>query len=148
MRKTLFILIIILNQLNINAQTDSATESKVRIGLTDSELQKAIDLYLNMTQTETYRANNIATNKIVAKLNQKVIPKEIMNDIEWKKWITVNIKKTKFINIAEANKLRNLNIELTKKQFAENVELYEMIKKATVEQGLDILKPERAIRPF
>ena len=148
MRKTLFILIIILNQLNINAQTDSATESKVRIGLTDSELQKAIDLYLNMTQTETYRANKIATNKIVEKLNQKVIPKEIMNDIEWKKWITVNIKKTKFINIAEANKLRNLNIELTKKQFAENVELYEMIKKATVEQGLDILKPERAIRPF
>jgi|JI7StandDraft_1071085.scaffolds.fasta_scaffold71483_2 hypothetical protein len=148
MKKILIILIVLLNNLNIWAQTDSIIESKTRIGLTDSDLQKAIDLYIKMMQTETYKANRIATNKIIAKLDQKVIPKEIMNDIEWEKWITRNIKKTKFINATEANKLRNLNIALTKKQFDENIELYEMIKKATVEQGLEILKPERAIRPF
>jgi hypothetical protein len=148
MKNIFIILILCVNCIAIKAQTTEERDNTIQKGLTNVELQKAIETYVKMTETETYKANKKATHKMIDKLNQKVIPKEIMNDNEWERWIAENLNTTKFISIGEANKLRTLNLELTKKQYAENAELYVLIRKATMSQRHEILKPERAGRPF
>jgi radical SAM superfamily enzyme len=148
MRKIAFILCIFLNCLATDAQAIKQSEVDIQTGLNDTELQKAIETYLKMTSTETYKAIKKTNLQMMEKLNQEVIPKELANNEEWEKWIANNWKKTKFRTIGEANALRSKGLELTKKQFVENAELFEMIRRATIEQRHQILKPERAGRPF
>jgi hypothetical protein len=148
MKKIFNILFISFSCLAIKAQTVEKIEPNQQSGLTDAELQKAIDSYICMTETETYKANKRATNEMVQKLNLKITGKEMAINYDWNEWITENWKKTKFISINEANKLRNQGLELTKKLMSENSQLFEMIRKATMEQRHIILKPERASRPF
>ena len=147
MKNVLTILFITLSCLFANAQISRDSIKQVQSGLTDVEFQKAIDAYLKMTETQTYKSNRKASLLMMEKLNHN-ITKSMINDEDWSKWVPENLTKTKFKSVEEANNLRKLNLELTKKQFEENAELYEMIRRASPEQAHEIFRPERAGRPF
>ena len=147
MKKKLTILLITLNCFFANAQVSNDSIKEVQTSLTDAEFQKAINAYLKMTVTQTYISNKKASFLMTEKLN-KNITRSMINDDDWSKWIVENLKKTKFKSVEEANNLRRLNLELTKKQFEENADLYEMLRRASPEQVHEIYRPERAGRPF
>lgn len=147
MKNILTILFITLNCLFANAQVSKDSVNPIQTGLTDTEFQKAIDAYIKMTETETYKSNRKAILMMIEKLNHN-ITKSMTNDEDWSKWVAENLAKTKFKSLEEANNLRKLNLELTKKQLEENADLYEMIRRASLEQAHEIFRPERAGRPF
>lgn len=147
MKKNLILLISCLFCFFSEAQSVNDSVKQVGTFLTESEFQKAINAYIKMTRSETYIANRQAVNLMLKKMNN-IVTESIMDDVAWSKWISENLSKTKFKSIEEANNLRKLNLDLTKKQFEENVELYEMIRRGTPEQVYEIFRPERAGRPF
>ncbi|MBF6640217.1 hypothetical protein IVB69_01865 [Flavobacterium sp. J49] len=142
----IFIIIFFIS-INSNAQ-NNIDEKETKVGLTEVEFEKAKEDYLNMTLTETYKANKIIITKLIGKLNGLATPKDLSDENVWLNWVTENLSKTKFKNIDEAIKLRKLYVESFQKQWNENADLYQIMKKATLEQIHEILKPERAGRPF
>lgn len=131
-----------------NGQNHDVSETNEKTGLSEIEFLKAKDDYLKMTQTEIYKANKVAMMKLIKKLNSNKIAKEFLDEIQWSNWISENLANTKFKSVDEAIELRKLNLELTKKQYEENAEIYAVLKRATIEQRIEILKPERLPRPF
>ena len=131
-----------------NGQNHDVSETNEKTGLSEIEFLKAKDDYLKMTQTEIYKANKVAMMKLIKKLNSNKIAKEFLDEIQWSNWISENLANTKFKSVDEAIELRKLNLELTKKQYEENAEIYAILKRATIEQRIEILKPERLPRPF
>jgi len=144
----IFIIIFSFISINIINAQNNIDQKNSKAGLTEVEFEKAKEDYLKMTQTETYKANKAMMAKLSGKINTYPTPKELRDEKEWSNWITENLSKTKFKNVDEANKLRKSSAELFQKQMDENADLYKMIRMATLEQLHEILKPERAGRPF
>lgn len=148
MKRIIITFLFILVSIITNGQNHDISEKNEKTGLSEIEFLKAKDDYLKMTQTEIYKANKVAMMKLIEKLNSNKIAKEFLDEIQWSNWISENLANTKFKSVDEAIELRKLNLELTKKQYEENAQIYAILKRATIEQRIEILKPERLHRPF
>jgi hypothetical protein len=99
-------------------------------GLNSNEFQKLKTSYLEMTNSETYRAMSTQSKLIAIKLNGLQI-ENVNNEVNFNKWITENISKTKFSSIDEANSMFKLSMELMSKVMDKYKDVYIKLKEAS-----------------
>jgi hypothetical protein len=69
---------------------------------------------------------------------------EIMaTDEGYRKWLGENLSTTKFKDIDEGVKLWQLCVELKRQMIKQNPELFDLIVKASIDQRVEILRPDR-----
>jgi len=115
-------------------------------GLSDSEFLLAKEGYLKMSYSEAYITHRKATLLMIDKLGEydnEAFLTFFRTDENFSKWISENLKSTKFKSPEEAIELRKLMIDTQEKMIKENAEAFEFLWRATLEQGVEILKPDR-----
>lgn len=112
-------------------------------GLSLAEFQKLKASYVEMTNSESYRAMKAQSKLIGSKLNGEKLSPHINTEEDFNKWITENISKTKFSNIDEANSMFKLGMELTSKVImVEFNDVWVQFHKASHAQTLELIEDE------
>lgn len=134
---------------NLSAQSLNNDEIVKEKKLTEAEFIIAKKKYIEMTESQTY----ISVKRLNWEFNENLkgleLPsvKDIVNWQEdeniMREWWSDKLKETKYENVDEPiNALKKI-FELTRKQFDENKELYDLMKKASFDQLKEIMEPER-----
>lgn len=92
-----------------------------------------------MMESDLYKMKRKLMHEFSLKLSPMSLP---LDEEMWDEWIEVNWSKTKFAGKEEATKLKNKmlkTMEMLKEQYAD---VYQLIKRATLEQRMIILRPE------
>jgi hypothetical protein len=111
-------------------------------GLSSIEFQKLKKAYVEMTNSESYRAMRAQSKLIASKLNGEKLDK-VETEEDFNKWILQNISKTKFSSIDEANSAFKLGMELTTKVvMTDHKDVYAQLKKASQSQRLELIEDE------
>jgi hypothetical protein len=111
--------------------------------LSPVEFQKLKTSYLEMTNSESYRAMRTESKLIASKLN--VLQLENVNTGEdFNKWIKENISKTKFPSIEEANSMFATMMNLSSKVLDEFKDVYNQFSKASQKQSLELIMDEQS----
>lgn len=134
MKKIIFICLLI-SAINSFAQNQD--------GLSETEFKKLKKSYVEMTNSDSYRAMKAQSRLIVGKINGEKLSNIETNE-DFNKWITQNISKTKFSSIEEGNSMFKLMMELTEKTLNEFKEVYEKLKMTSQKQMLELLEDERS----
>lgn len=146
----LFILVFSFINLSAQSVTYDSILPPVKKNLSKEELRTAIDGYLQMTKSETYRQfkKNLKDISLsLIRLNENEfneynnVPKADRDKVE--KWLSKNIKKTKFNSVKQAADLICGTFKLMVKMRQENKKLYQLMRRATRQQIGDIIAPER-----
>lgn len=148
--KYLILLLCLLGNISLFAQSTNsgAVKDTTKKGLSDSQMVIAKGLYKKMKKTETYieaaKCIKVLTDKNsdLKDLPPAEMKKLFNNPDSLKKWLADNIKRTNYKSVDEAFDLYMKSIELSKKQFKENPELYSLIGQATPAQMTEIIFPE------
>lgn len=127
-------------------QVDSCIAPANR-SLSEEDYQRAKLLYVKMLDSRNWkRVDSIST--ILAMKYWKTQPPEFMDEAVYYTWIKENLHLTKFSSVDEAISMeqewRNADNEVNK----ENVYLYELLHKASVEQIRAIMKPTEGLKNF
>lgn len=136
--------------INSNAQT-TTDKQPVEDSLSKEELQRAKELYLQMMASETYMLREKSVKNEFEKLNGLMLPsiKElnwVTDSVAFKKWLANNIHQTKFTSVDEAFDTIMGSVNLNMKRQEENKELFALLKKTTLSQFEEIIRPEREQR--
>ncbi|MFN8325397.1 hypothetical protein [Flavobacterium sp.] len=133
--KKIFFICLFISAINSFAQNHN--------GLSETEFKKLKKLYIEMTNSDSYRAMKAQSKLIVGKINGEKLSNIETNE-DFNKWITQNISKTKFSSIEEGNSMFKLMMELTEKTLNEFKEVYEKLKRTSQKQMLELLEDERS----
>lgn len=133
--KKIFFIYLFISAINSFAQNHN--------GLSETEFKKLKKLYIEMTNSDSYRAMKAQSKLIVGKINGEKLSNIETNE-DFNKWITQNISKTKFSSIEEGNSMFKLMMELTEKTLNEFKEVYEKLKRTSQKQMLELLEDERS----
>ena len=134
----------------LNAKSQTATakveSNSLKVGLSKEELATACDKYIKMVETDTYFEKEKKVKIFAEKTEYLVISENapfdsIKNKALALKFISNNIKKTKFKSIAEAELCMDEMFLSQEKEEAENKLLYELLSRATPEQIMKISQP-------
>lgn len=131
--------------------TFSQSENQLsKKGLSNVDLKKACDGYIKMMETETYILHQKKTKEFAEKMNQTLTsaPLDITNKDFFYKWLEENITKTKFKSVEEAKVYIDDMVSTSDKMEKENEVLYNLIKRATIEQIREIRMPFTNHRNF
>lgn len=142
----------------ILSATISTAQTNKTSGLTNAEFEKAKQLYLDMTQSDTYKEMQQNTVFIVNRRNTVELPQL---DPSWRQyddarllklykervrdWAKVNRKKMKFKSANEAYMAVIKGLELAQRREVENKELYSLMRRANKAQFSEIIKPEKIL---
>lgn len=137
--------------LGLNAQTPklASTSNTVKKGLSQNELQQAVKMYEAMTKSETYIKMNKSIEMAEEKCNHLSMPllSKSGNADEYyrviRKWFEDNLSKTKYKTVEEGINDIKKGADLCNRMLAENKELYALLRRATKEQALAIMEPDR-----
>jgi hypothetical protein len=123
-----------------NAQ-QSQTAAAFTSVLSHEEFIKAKDLFLKMSNSDAYKSSREGTKLFVRKMKKVNIGESDKTDEAFLEWISKNLSRTSFKSIEEAVTLRKSNIDATAKMWEENQEFYEIFRRASKEQALELYKP-------
>ncbi|GGB73482.1 hypothetical protein GCM10007424_11740 [Flavobacterium suaedae] len=141
----LFILFFSFTNLGAQSVSNDSILPPVKKDLSEEELQMAVDSYLQMTKSETYKQfkKNLRENSI--KLKGLDYPPDLKtSDKESiEKWLINNIEKTKYSSVKEGVEMIHKSYLLMQKLYKENTEVYTFMRRATKEQLREIIAPER-----
>ncbi len=156
--KYLILSFLLLTVLHSYPQSAVPVIDTVKKGLSESELNRAKELYTQMTQTATYihlkkkmSAFNEKLNRVdigpsaeqkMVMLNQKEPGKAL--DSLYRKRLTDNLSKTEFKSVEEGMAGLGELKDLERKKQEENAELYSLRKRASQVQLREILEIESA----
>ena len=117
--------------------------------LSDLDFIFAKQEYYKMSKTSLYLSHRRATLQLIESLGDVKISDSIegLDFMKTKEsfsvYISKNLSLTKFKDVNEAIKLRDLCIDLNHQMIKENEKLFELIKGASVEQLIEILEPDQ-----
>jgi hypothetical protein len=112
-------------------------------GLTQSELEKARTLYIEMMESEGYKKKESLQEDffpLVKGMNLRSLIDNgaNINEEMFLEWINKNIAKE---NVESITKLFLELVELEKRVYDEYIEVFRLLNKATVDQAKEILEP-------
>ncbi|MGK4568178.1 hypothetical protein [Flavobacterium sp. 3HN19-14] len=128
-----------------NAQSNDIEYMSPVKDLSQDEYLKAIDGYLKMSFTPSYKEYRSKTFSFLGKLPKNLNSEALFTDDAFEKWITEKLKFSKFKSVEEAVKLRKLCIDLKFKLIRDNFDIYKLLGRATPKQVIEIIKPD--LRP-
>lgn len=134
--KLLAIFIFLSFSLNSFSQQIDNPEKK----LSEEEFTYAVNAYRDLSKTDAYKEKWSMIRLFAEKMNG--YNDVTVNENVWNEWIGKNLSLTKFATIEEANEMRTNLIRLSAKQRTDNPKLYDLLRRASVEQITKIISPD------
>jgi len=145
MKKTLLILAFLTLCHISYSQEDRNFSAGIPKDLSEQEFLKATELYLQLTQTDAYKAERKAEFTFYRKFPRGANFESFLKEEDYVKWLSENLASTKFKTIEEAITMRREIIEKKKKFIDDNAKIFDLVKRANAKQLLVIIAPE--LRP-
>jgi hypothetical protein len=124
------------------SQNKNTTDTISKRELSNDEFLKAKEGYLKMSLTENYKKRRDQTAKFVKSMPTITDISFYKNEEDFEKWMTENLKLTSFKTVEEAVAFRKSMVELDEEFYIENIEIFELVGRASIEQLMVILKPD------
>jgi len=141
--------LLVLTCLSINhfsyAQEPRNFSAGIPKDLSEQEFLKATELYLQLTQTDAYKAERKAEFTLYRKFPRGTNFESFLKEEDYVKWLSENLASTKFKTIEEAIAMRREIVEKKTKFIDDNAKIFDLVKRANAKQLLVILAPE--LRP-
>lgn len=124
-------------------KTECKETNLTKLELSTVEFNLACDEYKKMMETDTYFLHEKMTKSFAEKMNNTLLsaPPNFWDKDVFLNWLKLNIKKTQFKSMIEAEEYIDNMTAISDKMIKENKHLYELISRATNQQVIEIRKP-------